>query len=100
MNLVEDPEEHGGNDVLPPEGEGRRHPVHLSRKRRSLHCKKGLRFSHPQPSSDSPWPGIIKLFPARESLVSDITAGDGKIDNFFAVKIFGILTVRTRSRSR
>jgi hypothetical protein len=27
--------------------------------------------------------GIIKLFPARETLVGDIPAGDGKIDNFF-----------------
>ncbi len=27
--------------------------------------------------------GIIKLFPTRESLVSDIPAGDGKIDNLF-----------------
>ncbi len=27
------------------------------------------------------WPGIIKLFLARESLVSDIPAGDGKISN-------------------
>ncbi len=25
---------------------------------------------------NSPWPGIIKLFPAREGLVSDIPAGD------------------------
>ncbi len=24
---------------------------------------------------NSPWPGIIKLFPARESLISDIPAG-------------------------
>ncbi len=32
---------------------------------------------------NSPWPGITKLFPARESLVSDIPAGDGKIDNIF-----------------
>jgi hypothetical protein len=31
----------------------------------------------------STWPVIIKLFPARESLVSDIPAGDGKIANFF-----------------
>jgi hypothetical protein len=31
----------------------------------------------------SPWPGIIKLFPARESLVCDIPAGAGKI--FFTV---------------
>jgi hypothetical protein len=30
-----------------------------------------------------PWPVIIKLFPARESLVSDIPAGDGKIANLF-----------------
>ncbi len=30
-----------------------------------------------------PWPGIIKLFPARESLVSDIPAGNGKNDNLF-----------------
>ncbi len=33
------------------------------------HCKKRL--------------AIIKLFPARESLVKDITAGDGKIANLF-----------------
>jgi hypothetical protein len=42
-----------------------------------LHCKKGL----------------CKIFPARESLVSDIPAGDGKTDNFFysveVSKIFG-----------
>jgi hypothetical protein len=47
-----------------------------------LHCKKGYRFPvrlqlgcHLPNSS---WPGIIKLFPARESLVCDIPAGDGK----------------------
>jgi hypothetical protein len=28
-------------------------------------------------------PGIIKLFPARESLDSDIPAGDRKLDNLF-----------------
>jgi hypothetical protein len=27
-----------------------------------------------------PWPVIIKFFPARESLVSDIPTGEGKID--------------------
>ncbi len=27
--------------------------------------------------------GVIKLFPARESLVSDIPAGDGKTANLF-----------------
>jgi hypothetical protein len=31
---------------------------------------------------NSPWPGI-KLLPARESLVSDIPAGDGKTANLF-----------------
>jgi hypothetical protein len=48
--------------------------------------KKGLRFSRPQPEChkpNSPWPGIFKLNPARESLVSDIPAGDGKIVNLF-----------------
>jgi hypothetical protein len=29
------------------------------------------------------WPGLIKLFPARESLVSDIPAEDGKIASLF-----------------
>jgi hypothetical protein len=48
--------------------------------------KKGERFSRPQTGChllNSPWAGIIKLFPARESLVSDIPAGDGKIANLF-----------------
>jgi hypothetical protein len=48
--------------------------------------KKGLSFSRPLPGChlpNSPWPGIIKLFPARESLVSDIPAGDGKIVKLF-----------------
>ncbi len=43
-------------------------------------------FCRPQPGChlpNSPWPGIIKLFPVRESLVSDIPAGDGKNDNLF-----------------
>ncbi len=50
--------------------------------------KQGLRFSLPQPGClkpNFPWPEIIKLFTARESLVSDIPAGDAKIDNLFAV---------------
>ncbi len=41
--------------------------------------KKFKRFSRPQPGChwlNSPWAGI---FPPRESLVSDITSGDGKI---------------------
>jgi hypothetical protein len=28
-------------------------------------------------------PGIIKLSPARDSLIRDIPAGDGKFDNLF-----------------
>ncbi len=48
--------------------------------------KKGYRFSCPQPGCHlpkSPRPGIIQFFPAMESLVSDIPAGDRNIDNFF-----------------
>jgi hypothetical protein len=48
--------------------------------------KKGSRFSRPQTGChlpNSPWPGIIQLFPPRESLVSDIPAEDGKISNLF-----------------
>ncbi len=48
--------------------------------------KKGLRFSRPPPGChlpNSPWPGIIELFPARESLVSDIPALDRKTANLF-----------------
>jgi hypothetical protein len=33
--------------------------------------------------TNSPWPGIIKLFTARETLVSDIPAGDRKTANLF-----------------
>jgi hypothetical protein len=29
------------------------------------------------------WAGIIKLFPSRETLISDIPAGDGKMANLF-----------------
>ncbi len=45
--------------------------------------KNGLPFSRPQPGChwlNSPWAGIC---PARESLVSDIPAGDGKIVKLF-----------------
>jgi hypothetical protein len=47
--------------------------------------KKSYWFSHPQPGcnlQNSLWPGMIKLFLASESLVSDIPVGDGKISNF------------------
>jgi hypothetical protein len=33
--------------------------------------------------TNTPWPEIIKLFPPRESLVSDIPAGGGKNDYLF-----------------
>ncbi len=52
----------------------------------STHCKKGERFSRPQPGChwlNSLWAGIIELFPSRESLISDIPAGDGKMANLF-----------------
>jgi hypothetical protein len=48
--------------------------------------KKGLLFYRSQQGChlpNSPWPGIIKLFPARESLASDIPAGDRKTANLF-----------------
>ncbi len=53
-----------------------------------LHCKKRFSF-FPSPAGMSRTElsqsraGIIKLFPARENLVSDIPAGDGKNDNLF-----------------
>jgi hypothetical protein len=54
--------------------------------------KKDERFSCPQtggPEPNSPWPGIIKLFLARESLVSDIPAGDGNsLTFFYSVSVF------------
>ncbi len=37
----------------------------------------------PVHSPNSPWPGKIKLFPARYSFVGDITAGDGKVIKLF-----------------
>ncbi len=52
----------------------------------SIAVKKGKPFSCPQPGcrlQNSSWPRIIKLFPARESLVSDIPAGDGKMAYLF-----------------
>ncbi len=46
------------------------------------------RFAVSRPQSgchlpNPPWAEIIKLFPSRESLVSDIPAGDGKLANLF-----------------
>jgi hypothetical protein len=48
--------------------------------------KKGQPFSCPQPGchwANSSWLGIIKLFLARQSLFSDIPAGDGKMADLF-----------------
>ena len=50
--------------------------------------KKVQQFSRPNAAGgchlpNSPWPGIIKYFPAKESLVCDIPPGDGKIANLF-----------------
>ncbi len=42
-------------------------------------------------SPNSPWPEIIKFFPARESLVSDIPAGDGK--TFFYSVLSQLMTM-------
>jgi hypothetical protein len=41
-----------------------------------MHCKK-------KSNPNSPWPGIIKLIPARKNLVCDIPAGDRNIANLF-----------------
>jgi hypothetical protein len=65
--------------------------IHLSKSRPQIQIivytvKNGYRFPRPTlgcHSANSPWPGIIKLFPARESLISDIPAGDVKDDNLF-----------------
>ncbi len=44
----------------------------------------GVQFLlYPAKSSNQTLPGIIKLFSARESFVSDIPTGDGKIANLF-----------------
>jgi hypothetical protein len=39
--------------------------------------------------------GIIKLFPVMESLVSDISAGDGKIANLFFT-VFALVYLMNR----
>jgi len=60
--------------------------------------KKCYRISRPLPGChlpNSPWPGIIKLFPTRESLVIDISAGDGKIINLFYSASLYAITVKT-----
>ncbi len=49
---------------------------------------------------NSPWPGIIKLFPARECLVSDIAAGDGKIANLFLQCIHNLDLPQRRRKTK
>jgi hypothetical protein len=52
----------------------------------SYTVKRGYKFSRPQAGchlTNSPRPEIIKFFPAIESCVSDIPAGEEKIDNLF-----------------
>jgi hypothetical protein len=64
---------------------GKKHLYATNRHLREIRptVKRGKRFSRPQTGCylpNTPWagPGVIKLFPASESLVSDIPAGDGK----------------------
>jgi hypothetical protein len=63
----------------------RSHPIYICKRGGNLYTvKKG--YPVPSPAGMSltkVWPGIIKLFPARESLVIDIPAEDGKNDNLF-----------------
>ncbi len=47
----------------------------------SVPCKKGLQPGCHLPNS--PWPGMIKLFPASGSLLIDIPSGDGKTESRF-----------------
>ncbi len=52
---------------------------------------KGYQFPRARPGChlpNSPWKGIIKFFTPRKSLVSDIPAGDEKIDKHFLQCIF------------
>jgi hypothetical protein len=66
----------------------------------SIHCKKRfLIFLSQTGMSNFLWPGIIKLFPARESLVGDIPAGDGKIDYLFNSVLVQILQGHDSSRA-
>jgi len=48
----------------------------------SIHCKKGVSDFLPSPAG---MPHTKQLFPARESLVSDIRLGKGKSLTFFTV---------------
>ncbi len=52
------------------------HKSSIALRRYKVHCNKTV-SDIPVPSRDGGWAGIIKLFLARESLISDIPAGDG-----------------------
>jgi hypothetical protein len=54
-------------------------PVHCKKRFAILLSPAGMYVTN----QTLPWPEIIQLFPARESLVSDIQAEDGKIGNLF-----------------
>jgi hypothetical protein len=45
------------------------------------------------------WPEIIKLFPARESLVSDIPAGEGKNNLFLQCVNTGNINIMEEDRA-
>ncbi len=62
-------------------------PTYLCRMRPTTHCKKKVSDQPP----NSPWLDKNKLFPAIESLVSDIPAGERKIVNlFYSVDAFAV----------
>jgi hypothetical protein len=70
---------HGGCQGQPATGQGGHQALHSHK---FLHCKKKVsRF--PVPAAGMPLTKLTKLFPARESLVSGIPAGDGKTANLF-----------------
>ncbi len=67
-----------------------------------IHCKK--RFAvFPFPAEMSltklSWAGIIKLFPARESLARNIPAGDGKTANLFLQCIGNVKVIQGKETS-
>jgi hypothetical protein len=77
--------------------------VLLSGRRRSVTVytvKKGYRFSRTRTGCHQPnslWPVRIDLFLPRDSVVSDIPAGDGKIINLFLQCNTFVLVARTFS---
>jgi hypothetical protein len=65
-------------------------PIILNRDYSTIHRKKAFQYSRPKPGChlpNSPWAGIINLFPP--SSVSDIPAGDGNIEKLF-LRFYGL----------